>query len=1486
MSNTDQQRDTLSPVKRAILELREMRAKLDELEWEKTEPIAIIGMGCRFPGDANDPASTWRLLRDGVDAISEVPPDRWDIDAFYDPDPDKPGKMSTRWGGFVKDVDKFDADLFGISPREAVGMDPQQRLLLTVAWEALEHAGQAPHTLMGSPTGVFVGIASFDYTQMQMQFLDHTRIDAYWATGASHSIASGRLSYVLGLQGPSMSLDTACSSSLVAVHLACQSLRSRECNLALAGGVNLILVPELLINFSKAHMMAADGRCKTFDATADGFVRGEGAGVIVLKRLTDAVADGDNILALIRGSAMNQDGRSNGITAPNGPSQQAVIRKALQQAGVTPSEISYVECHGTGTALGDPIEVQSLGAVLAAGRSPDNPVIIGSIKTNIGHLETAAGVAGLIKVVLALQHQEIPPHLHFQEPNPHIPWEELGVTVPTSRTPWPARQGRRLAGVSSLGFSGTNAHVILEEAPVTHQQESARSVLERPLHLLNISARTETALQALAGRYERYFSDHPSASFTDVCFTANAGRGHFDWRLSMQARTAQEAQRKIATWRSGEESLGVFSGCTDSTNPPEVVFLFTGQGGQYVGMGRQLYDTQPTFRRALERCDALLRPHLERSLLAVLYPEPGQSSPLHDTNYTQPVTFALQYALAELWRAWGITPGLIMGHSVGEIVAATVAGMMSLEDGLMLVTERGRLMHSLSEKGMMASITAGEEAVAEALDPYKDAVAIAALNGPESTVISGERQAVQAMLQHLEGQGIKTKPLQISHAFHSPLVEPILDAFEAAAARARLREPTTALFSSMRLQMATGDRLLDAAYWRHNLRHTVRFAEAMHALRAKGYKVFVELGPTPILVAMGQKCYPEGEGVWLPALRYGRDDWEQMLESVSMLYVNGVKVDWAGFDRDYSRRRVSLPTYPFEPQTYWLDELRVWQHGYTPTNSSSWESVTEAALQQSRQVPIDMMLYTYPDKWHCLDKLTITCIAEALQSLGMFVNVGSTHSVNECMRQYNIVPMYRHLVQRWLKQLTLAGIVEEHGEYFTRRGSWPHTVAATVLRDTRDLFSDSPLLVDYLQRCGPLLVPILMGREGALETLFPGDTKITSDFLYHDGALSRYFTGIIRAVVACVVRELPSHRPLRCIEIGAGTGDTTAAILPALSTNRTVYDYTDVAEAFLTQAMERFKAYPFVRYGLLDIEQKPQGQHYGSHDFDVVVAANVLHATKDLAATLENVLSLLKPGGLLVLYETTHRPTWTDITIGLIEGGQHREDTWRQDHPFLTRDLWTQALQMHGFEHVAAFPEPGSPAEILLHHIIVAQAPHSDELRQSLTDHTGSTVHDEEASQRFVPADSAEDGHGARRQAFLCQLQEVAESQRRELLVEYVRKLVVNVLRRDANQLPGRRQRLMDLGIDSLMAVELRNLLAVGVGLQESLPATLIFDYPNIEAIAGLLEKRIFSAPEPIAHRNVDIVTGHNRQRLTEATIAELSDAEVEKMLAERLEKI
>ena len=935
MDITSDKEAFVSPIKRTLRALEDMQAKLEAMEHSKREPIAIVGMNCRLPGNVNNPEGFWELLHNGVDAITEIPYQRWNINTYYDPNPDTLGKMYIRQAGLLSQVDRFDPQFFGISPREAMSLDPQQRLLLEVSWEALEMAGVAFDRLEDSQTGVFIGIGQNDYAQLQLYSGDNKRVAAYDATGNGFCFASGRLSYFLGLNGPSLAIDTACSSSLVAVHLACQSLRKRECNLALAGGVQLILSPVLTTALCRMGALSPDGRCKTFDAAANGYGRGEGCGVVVLKRLSDATKDRDCILAVIRGSAVNHGGSSSGLTVPNKIAQQKLIKQALSEAQVDPSDVSYVEAHGTGTSLGDPIEVKALADILGQGRSPDSPLMIGSVKTNIGHLEAAAGIAGLMKVILQMQHRKIVPHLHLKQPNPYINWDKLPVVVPTQQTPWESNyQEQLLAGVSSFGISGTNAHVILEEAPALEEISATES--KRPTHLLTLSAKSEIALKELVSRYHKHLTTHPELGLEDICFTTNSGRSHFNHRLSLVASSNGELTDKLAAVSTREEVEGVFLGQQQNTVRSKIGFLFTGQGCQYVGMAKQLYETQPKFREALLKCEQIVRPYLEESLLSVLYPEIEETSPLNQTAYTQPALFAIEYALFELWKSWGISPEIVMGHSLGEYVAATVAGVFSLEDGLKLVATRARLMQALPKTGEMMVVFAELAQVQKLIESYRQEVSIAAINGPQSVVISGSGQALAKIRRDLEAVDVKSKTLEVSHPFHSPLMEPMLKDFAAVASSVKYSKPKMELISNLTGELAD-DRIASSQYWVDHVRSPVQFARSMETLVGqKGYECFVEIGPKPILLGMGRQCFSEDLGIWLPSLHPQKDDWQQMLSSLGQLYVKGVDVDWSGFKGDYCFNKVILPTYPFQRQRYWVE---------TPTSQ-----ITSASASQANQL--------------------------------------------------------------------------------------------------------------------------------------------------------------------------------------------------------------------------------------------------------------------------------------------------------------------------------------------------------------------------------------------------------------------------------------------------------------------------------------------------------------------------------------------------------
>ncbi len=1684
----------LSPKRLALLAL-ELQTKLEKLEHADNEPIAIIGLGCRFPG-AENPEAFWRLLREGRDAIREVPRSRWDIDAYYDADPDAPGKMSTRHGGFLDQVDRFDPLFFGIASREASSMDPQQRLLLEVAWEALEHAGIAPEKIEGSLTGVFLGICSTDYTQL---LLDQGRdaFDAYLATGSSHAIASGRLSYLLGVHGPSLSIDTACSSSLVAVHQACLHLRSGACNMAIAGGVNVIVSPNTTIALSKAHMMSPAGRCKTFDASADGFVRGEGCGMIVLKRLRDAVADGDNVLALILGSAVNQDGRSSGITAPNGPAQEAVIRAALQAAQLTPNDVQYIETHGTGTSLGDPIEVNALGAVLAKAR--DHRLKIGSVKTNFGHLEGAAGIAGLIKLVLALQHKQIPPHLHLTKRNPYIPWEDFAIDIPTTLTPWEEINGRRIGATSSFGFSGTNAHVILQGANEDKKEKEpslSSAVIERPWHVLALSAKSGEALRDLALRYERHLASHNNSlleggqggvardahnTLANVCFTANAGRSHFSHRVALLAQSSQEMQSKLTAFAHDPSSAEDLHNELPNSKRPEVVFLFTGQGAQYLNMGRQLYETQPVFRKVMERCDEILRPYLGVSLLDVLYnspleggqggvgrdlikwdeiaalentplkggiaasnqhrassiqhpvssnQQPATSNLLNQTAFTQPALFAIEYALAELWRSWGVEPAVVMGHSVGEYVAACVAGVFSLEDGLRLIAERGRLMQALPEGGVMVAVFASEEKVAAAISSYR--VAIAAINGPDNVVLSGEKNAVEEVVRKLAAQGVQSKPLNVSHAFHSPLMLPMLDEFAKVVNTITFHEPKLPLISNLTAQpihFSTTSNQQPATsidprlYFCRHVREAVRFSSSIAWLHQQGYKIFVELGPSPTLLSMAAKCLPEGAMIAAPSLRKGKDDWQQMLHALATLYTHNVAIDWAGFDRDYARRKVIVPTYPFQRERFWIEDSKIvdsgsWiadrdsrstihnpqstakhpllgrklrsplhifetqlslarlammdqhrAHGVAvvpgvvflemalaaaaevlgvqqcvledvviheaitlPENASrgvqlilapeadhlsfqffsndakdaeqadSWRlhasgkarrakdetqstpnetlediqarcgessiaeliervrargiqvtersqsisklwrregealgliemneavhnevsayqlhpalfdtalQVLEAALPESsdsahatymlmgverleffarptermwahavlqdgapssgeilkataflfdekneplaklvglqfKRVTAQAMLRTHDRQLHdwlyevewraqphaseqqlsaaehfpklaeiarevqpklaqiydennlklydeLLPALDAACGAyavQALQQLGWKFQRGRLFLLEDLMVQLRVQTRHRRLFERMLLMLAQDGVLVQRGAEWLVAHE-PATQEAS--RDLNELLAKYPACAAELtltKRCGEGLAQALRGEIDPLQLLFPAGSLDDTERLYQEAPVSKAFNLILQNAVAAALKDLPRERTLRVLEIGGGTGGTTTRVLPILPRDRTEYVFTDIGQLFLARATQKFKDYSFMRYQTLDISAELAPQGFAPHEFDLIIAANVLHATSDLRRTLANVQKLLASRGLLVLLEGSAPQRFGDLTVGLTEGWWSFIDKdLRPDYALLEENKWLDLLASMNFAEAIALPQ-------------------------------------------------------------------------------------------------------------------------------------------------------------------------------------------------------
>lgn len=881
-----------------------------------TEPIAVIGMGCRFPG-AKDPESFWQLLRTGTDAISEVPRERWERDAFYHPDPAVPGKAISYWGGFLENVDQFDPFFFGISPMEAEYMDPQQRLLLELSFEALDDAGQIPENIAGTKTGVFIGISINEYSHFQLS--DPSLITSHSGTGSALSIAANRISYFFDFHGPSIAIDTACSSSLAAVHLACQSIRNGECSMALAGGVNMIFSPAHSIAFTKAGVLAADGRCKAFDADADGYVRGEGGGVIVLKTLSSAIADGDPIYALIPGSAMAQDGRTNGLMAPSSEAQESLLREAYLNAGISPGSVQYIETHGTGTLLGDSMEAKALGAVNGTNRT-NGACAIGSVKSNIGHLEAAAGIAGLIKVILSIEHRALPPSLHYKTPNPHIPFNDLHLKVQKELDAWPLHSGRAIAGVSSFGFGGTIVHVVVREADDLKQEVHHNDVSN--VMMLPLSASSDESLHLLAGRFKELITNDFSAAVENICYNAGLRRSQHDHRLVVLGHSGKELCHALEAFLNGKQDTSIFSGKVDSSRHPKLVLVFPGQGGQWFGMGRELMKQEPVFYRSIETIHRIIYANFGWSLMNELNAE-RSTSRLDQIDVVQPALFAIQVAVAELWQSWGIKPDAVAGHSMGEVAAAHVAGILSLEDAVRIICSRSQLMRQLRGKGSMLATELSADQAKELIKGFDHDIDIAVINSPASTVLSGSPETINKVREHLDCLNLFCKQVNVDVASHSPQIESLRSDLLLELEGLVPRAATIPFYSTVTGKRESGQDFY-AAYWMDNLRKPVLFSEVIGKLLDNGHSTFIEVGPHPVLLgSIQQSILPRhGEVRLVPSMRREEPEQEVLLGTLSMLYTQGFTVDWKKLFR-YPGKIIHLPPIQWQRQRYWFDEDRV-----------------------------------------------------------------------------------------------------------------------------------------------------------------------------------------------------------------------------------------------------------------------------------------------------------------------------------------------------------------------------------------------------------------------------------------------------------------------------------------------------------------------------------------------------------------------------------
>ncbi len=950
----------LDYLKKVTIELQDSRARLAEVERSASEPIAIVGTGCRFPGYVRSAAQLWELVVSGGDAISRFPSDRgWDLDGIYDPDGIRPGTSHVDRGGFLYDAADFDAAFFGIGPREAQAMDPQQRVLLEVVWEAIESAGVNPLSLRGSQTAVFAGVATQDHAPRLMGSVLPDDLGAYLGMGSAGCVLSGRVAYTLGLHGSAVTVDTACSSSLVALHLACRALRAGDCELALAGGVTVLCTPTVFVSMGRQGGLSPDGRCKSFAAAADGTGFSEGAGMLLLERLSDAERLDHPILAVVRGSALNQDGASNGLAAPNGPAQERVIADALKDAGLGGEDVDVVEGHGTGTMLGDPIEAEALLATYGQARPHGRPLLLGSIKSNIGHAQAAAGVAGVIKMTMALRHGLLPKTLHVDGPSDQVDWSLGEVSLLTDALPWVRNGTARRAGISSFGISGTNAHVILEEAPVPAQPKRSGDVAIESGAMAGagdgvasvgenaastggdvegesgvggvvpwvVSAKDETALREQARRLLECVDGLPGCDPGDVGFSLLRGRPLFEHRAVVIGSDREELASQLAALAHGRGAVRPIGGVARAGRVGALALLFTGQGSQRPGMGAELYDTCPAYARAFDEVCAALEEHLDRSLRELvlgseLEPDASGLGALDHTAFAQAGLFALEVSLFRLLEGWGLRPDYLLGHSIGELVAAHVAGVLDLGDACALVAARGRLMQAMPAHGAMASIQASEEDVAESLSQLEGRVELAAVNGPDAVVLSGDRDAVRELASSWEARGRKTKMLRVSHAFHSAHMDPMLHEFREVAQTLSFADPRIPIVSNVTGELIDAQRVCSPDYWVEHVRRPVRFLSGVRTLRAHGVGNFLELGPDRVLAGMSADCLldeADGEVVTASVLRAGHSETRSLVSGLAEVFVAGASVDWEAMLAGSGAVRVELPTYAFQRKRYWLD---------------------------------------------------------------------------------------------------------------------------------------------------------------------------------------------------------------------------------------------------------------------------------------------------------------------------------------------------------------------------------------------------------------------------------------------------------------------------------------------------------------------------------------------------------------------------------------
>ena len=1266
-----------------------------------TEGIAIIGMVGRFPG-AKNIDEFWQNLCNGQESISFFSNEELEvsgIDPAWLQDP-----SYVKAGACLSDIEMFDAPFFDCLPREAELMDPQHRLLLECAWEALETAGYAPGLNKGL-TGVYLGTNLSVY--MLSQLSSHAdfmkSMDLSVALGNDQHYLATKVSYKLNLTGPSVNISTACSTSLVAVHLACQGLLNYECSLALAGGVSIQSSKKQGYFYEEGGIFSPDGHCRAFDAKAQGTIFGDGIGIVVLKRLEDALTDGDCIHAVIQGSAINNDGAAKvGYTAPSVKGQTKVIVEAQAIAGFAPETITYIETHGTGTALGDPIEISALKKTFEARTRKKGFCAIGSVKPNVGHLNVASGVTSLIKTVMALKHKIVPPSLHYEQPNPEIDFANSPFYVNTKLSEWKTNGTPCRAGVSSFGIGGTNAHVILEEAPVIEPSSASR-----PWQLLVLSTKTSTALETVTVALANHLQQHPNLNLADVAQTLQVGRRTFDHRRMLVCRDLDDVVKVLTS----QDPQRIFTHHRKSSHC-QVIFMFSGQGAQYVNMAKQLYEVEPTFREPVDTCAQILQSLIDLDVRQILFPQEQQietaSQQLQQTEVAQPALFVIEYALAQLWQEWGVHPEAMIGHSIGEYVAATMAGVFSLEDALVVVATRAKLMQQLPA-GSMLAIPLPEEQVQSWLEQLGQkgiSCQLAAINSPSACVVSGSTEAIAALQQQLSAQGIACRLLHTSHAFHSEMMEPILAPFVEVVKKIKLNPPRLRFISNVTGDWITTEQATSPSYWGQHLRQAVRFSAGISHLLEEFSGVFLEVGPGRTLSTLTtQHLQSQAQQQVLSSLHHAKEtqsDVRFLLQTLGRLWLAGVEIDWSGFYAHEQRHRLPLPTYPFERQRYWIEPPQPVTNEYQTlqTTPDLWKSLVDAGHIQANAGTSEFDEQIYLEKLPSLEALCLAYMNIALRQLGAFENSTQQYSIEAIFEQCQIIPRYRQLLSRWLHVLVEHNQLQQNGKLFNNLAPCSTNSINALLKDARLTWTDNFIEQDLIQRCGENLASVLVGEQEPLEFFQDViyDFDETED-INKQSPLNTYYNRILQAIMKQVVDSLPSLTNLRILEIGGGQGLATREVLPVLPFQQTSYTFTDVGSSFLNSGQRKFSAYPFIDYRFLNIEQPPTEQGYEDHSFDVVIAVNVLHVTTNMAETLQHVRSLLAPNGLLLLWETTQETLYFDITWGLLMNPLEDEERSR-GNPFLSKEQWQEALCHHGFVEVIAFPE----TEAFAQHIIVAQA--------------------------------------------------------------------------------------------------------------------------------------------------------------------------------------